>query len=215
MKVPHWCKPAFWGLVIGAVGIMILGFAWGGGSWAVPRSAWRKSGPTVWRFPFWPRYVSITLWRSRTSWQSSVALHGGSRRLSKRAVGPPFRGAVQRTRRWPKRVSQGSRNTHPSLLASAECRHTKSPGTSGASSFLSLVSSPPLPLETLYLPIALRAGLISTSTLPLCPRPGTEVAQDIAVLAEFRAGEAEGGGRRLLAGRGGRRGGAAPDDLSR
>jgi hypothetical protein len=28
MKVPPWCKPAFWGIVVGAVGIMILGFAW-------------------------------------------------------------------------------------------------------------------------------------------------------------------------------------------
>jgi hypothetical protein len=30
MKVPPWCKPAFWGAVVGAVGIMILGFAWWG-----------------------------------------------------------------------------------------------------------------------------------------------------------------------------------------
>jgi hypothetical protein len=30
MKVPRWCKPAFWGVVVGAVGIMIVGFAWGG-----------------------------------------------------------------------------------------------------------------------------------------------------------------------------------------
>jgi hypothetical protein len=30
MKVPPWLKPAFWGVVIGAVGIMIVGFAWGG-----------------------------------------------------------------------------------------------------------------------------------------------------------------------------------------
>jgi hypothetical protein len=30
MNVPQWCKPAFWGVVVGAVGIMILGFAWGG-----------------------------------------------------------------------------------------------------------------------------------------------------------------------------------------
>ena len=30
MKVPQWCKPAFWGVVVGAVGIMIVGFAWGG-----------------------------------------------------------------------------------------------------------------------------------------------------------------------------------------
>jgi hypothetical protein len=30
MKVPPWLKPAFWGVVVGAVGIMILGFAWWG-----------------------------------------------------------------------------------------------------------------------------------------------------------------------------------------
>jgi hypothetical protein len=30
MKIPTWCKPAFWGVAVGAVGIMILGFSWGG-----------------------------------------------------------------------------------------------------------------------------------------------------------------------------------------
>ncbi|MDQ3830814.1 MAG: hypothetical protein M3361_16220 [Candidatus Tectomicrobia bacterium] len=30
MKVPQWVKPAWWGVVVGAIGIMILGFAWGG-----------------------------------------------------------------------------------------------------------------------------------------------------------------------------------------
>ena len=30
MKVPAWCKPAFWGVVVGALGIMIVGFAWWG-----------------------------------------------------------------------------------------------------------------------------------------------------------------------------------------
>jgi hypothetical protein len=30
MHVPQWLKPAFWGIVVGAIGIMILGFAWGG-----------------------------------------------------------------------------------------------------------------------------------------------------------------------------------------
>ncbi len=42
MHVPQWVKPAWWGVVVGAVGIMILGFAWGGWSWAAPRSAWPK-----------------------------------------------------------------------------------------------------------------------------------------------------------------------------
>jgi hypothetical protein len=44
MNVPQWCKPAFWGVAVGAVGIMILGFGWGDGSWAAPRSAWPKHG---------------------------------------------------------------------------------------------------------------------------------------------------------------------------
>ena len=30
MHVPQWLKPGFWGVVVGAVGIMILGFAWWG-----------------------------------------------------------------------------------------------------------------------------------------------------------------------------------------
>jgi hypothetical protein len=30
MHLPQWFKPAFWGVVVGAVGIMIIGFAWWG-----------------------------------------------------------------------------------------------------------------------------------------------------------------------------------------
>src|SRR5919108_5117155 len=30
MHVPQWLKPGFWGVVVGAFGIMILGFAWWG-----------------------------------------------------------------------------------------------------------------------------------------------------------------------------------------
>jgi cold shock CspA family protein len=30
MHVPQWLKPACWGVVVGALGIMIVGFAWGG-----------------------------------------------------------------------------------------------------------------------------------------------------------------------------------------
>jgi hypothetical protein len=39
MKVPPWCKPAFWGIVVGAVGIMILGCAWWG--WVLGSTAER------------------------------------------------------------------------------------------------------------------------------------------------------------------------------
>ena len=47
MKVPPWCKPALWGVVVGALGIMILGFAWGGwvlGSTAEKMASERAEG---------------------------------------------------------------------------------------------------------------------------------------------------------------------------
>jgi membrane glycosyltransferase len=37
MHVPQWLKPGFWGIVIGALGIMIHGFTWGG--WVLCSSA--------------------------------------------------------------------------------------------------------------------------------------------------------------------------------
>jgi hypothetical protein len=30
MHVPQWLKPGIWGVVVGAIGIMIIGFAWWG-----------------------------------------------------------------------------------------------------------------------------------------------------------------------------------------
>jgi hypothetical protein len=41
MHVPQWLKPGFWGVVVGAVGIMILGFAWGG--WILGSTAERMA----------------------------------------------------------------------------------------------------------------------------------------------------------------------------
>lgn len=41
MKVPPWCKPAFWGLVVGALGIMIIGFSWWG--WILGSTAERMA----------------------------------------------------------------------------------------------------------------------------------------------------------------------------
>ena len=41
MKVPPWLKPAFWGVVVGAVGIMILGFSWWG--WVLGSTAERMA----------------------------------------------------------------------------------------------------------------------------------------------------------------------------
>jgi hypothetical protein len=41
MRVPPWLKPAFWGVVVGTIGIMILGFAWGG--WVLGSTAERMA----------------------------------------------------------------------------------------------------------------------------------------------------------------------------
>jgi hypothetical protein len=41
MKVPQWLKPACWGVVVGAVGIMILGFTWWG--WVLDSTAERMA----------------------------------------------------------------------------------------------------------------------------------------------------------------------------
>jgi len=41
MHVPQWVKPAFWGIVVGALGIMIIGFAWWG--WVLGSTAEREA----------------------------------------------------------------------------------------------------------------------------------------------------------------------------
>src|SRR6266511_6170936 len=41
MIAPQWLKPAFWGVVVGAVGIMIIGFAWWG--WVLGSTAERMA----------------------------------------------------------------------------------------------------------------------------------------------------------------------------
>jgi hypothetical protein len=41
MHVPQWLKPGFWGIVVGALGVMILGFAWGG--WVLGSTAERMA----------------------------------------------------------------------------------------------------------------------------------------------------------------------------
>jgi hypothetical protein len=41
MHVPQWIKPAFWGVVVGVVGIMIVGFGWGG--WVLGSTAERMA----------------------------------------------------------------------------------------------------------------------------------------------------------------------------
>jgi hypothetical protein len=37
MHVPQWLKPGFWGIIVGAIGIMIVGFTWGG--WVLSSTA--------------------------------------------------------------------------------------------------------------------------------------------------------------------------------
>ena len=37
MQVPQWVKPGVWGAIVGAVGIMIVGFSWGG--WTLDSTA--------------------------------------------------------------------------------------------------------------------------------------------------------------------------------
>jgi hypothetical protein len=41
MKVPQWVKPAVWGGVVGALGIMIIGFSWWG--WVLSSTAERMA----------------------------------------------------------------------------------------------------------------------------------------------------------------------------
>jgi hypothetical protein len=41
MHVPQWLKPACWGVVVGAIGIMIIGFAWWG--WVLGSTAERMA----------------------------------------------------------------------------------------------------------------------------------------------------------------------------
>jgi hypothetical protein len=41
MHVPQWVKPGFWGVVVGALGMLILGFAWGG--WVLNSTAERMA----------------------------------------------------------------------------------------------------------------------------------------------------------------------------
>jgi len=47
MHVPQWSKPAFWGVVVGTIGIMIIGFGWWGwvlGSTAEKMASERANG---------------------------------------------------------------------------------------------------------------------------------------------------------------------------
>lgn len=39
MRIPQWFKPALWGVAVGAVGVMIVGFSWWG--WTTEHTAQR------------------------------------------------------------------------------------------------------------------------------------------------------------------------------
>jgi hypothetical protein len=41
MQAPQWLKPGIWGVVIGGIGMMILGFTWGG--WVLGSTAERMA----------------------------------------------------------------------------------------------------------------------------------------------------------------------------
>jgi hypothetical protein len=89
MKVPPWIKPAFWGAVVGAVGIMILGFTWWGwvlGSTAESTAKARAEEAVtavlvpicVERFMEQPdAAVKLTEFQKSASWQQSQLIEKG------------------------------------------------------------------------------------------------------------------------------------------
>ena len=89
MKVPPWFKPAFWGAVVGALGIMILGFTWWGwvlGSTAESMAKARAEEAVtavlvpvcVERFMGQPdAAVKLTEFQKIASWQQSQLIEKG------------------------------------------------------------------------------------------------------------------------------------------
>lgn len=89
MHVPQWLKPGFWGLVGGALGIMILGFAWGGwvlGSTAEKMAQDRADGAVtavlvpicVERFMGQAdAAVKLTAFQQSVSWRRSQLIENG------------------------------------------------------------------------------------------------------------------------------------------
>jgi hypothetical protein len=89
MHVPQWLKPGFWGIVGGALGIMILGFAWGGwvlGSTAEKMAQDRADGAVtavlvpicVERFMGQAdAAVKLTAFQQSVSWRRSQLIENG------------------------------------------------------------------------------------------------------------------------------------------
>jgi hypothetical protein len=64
MKVPRWFKPAFWGVVGGAIGIMIMGFSWWG--WVLGSTAEREATERA--------GAAVTLSSSRSAGQADAVV---------------------------------------------------------------------------------------------------------------------------------------------
>jgi hypothetical protein len=89
MHVPQWLKPAFWGVVVGTIGIMIIGFAWWGwvlGSTAEKMAKERADGAvTAMLVPICvERFMGqadatakLAAFQSTASWQQSQLLEKG------------------------------------------------------------------------------------------------------------------------------------------
>jgi hypothetical protein len=89
MQVPPWCKPACWGVVVGALGIMIIGFAWWG--WVLGSTAERMAkehadgAVTAVLVPICvERFMGqadaaakLTKFQKRVSWQQSQLIEKG------------------------------------------------------------------------------------------------------------------------------------------
>ena len=60
MQVPQWVKPGVWGVVIGAVAIMIVGFAWWG--WTLSSTAERMATERV--IPPWLPSSRRSVWKA-------------------------------------------------------------------------------------------------------------------------------------------------------
>ncbi len=108
MQVPQWVKPAFWGVVVGALGMMIIGFSWWGwvlGSTA-ERMATERAGAAVTavlvpicveRFMGQAdAAVKLEEFQRSASWQQSQLIEKGGALLR-----------LQTFHRWPRR--QGRR----------------------------------------------------------------------------------------------------------
>jgi hypothetical protein len=100
MYVPQWLKPACWGVAVGAIGIMIVGFGWGGwvlGSTAERLAKDRADGAVtavlvpicVERFMGQAdAAMKLTEFQKGASWQQSQAIARGGWATATGSTGP-------------------------------------------------------------------------------------------------------------------------------